>query len=354
MNEMIDLRSDTVTRPTPEMRRAMAEAEVGDDVYGEDPTVNRLEEVAAGMMNKEAALFVPSGTMGNQVAIKVHTRPGQEVICDDRCHIVLYEMGGVAHYSGCVTRTIETPDGMLHWEEIRKRIRPAGDHYRGTGLIAVENTHNMAGGRVYPRKLLEEICDRAHEARIKVHMDGARVFNAATYLGRPVHEVVAKVDSVMFCVSKGLGAPVGSLLAGSEEFIEEGRLVRKALGGGMRQAGVLAAAALVALEQSPAGLDADHANARYLAESLSKLPGIRVDPSQVVTNILLVDISETGLSAREFSGRMRRKGVLANGVDDRRIRMVTHFDVSREDCERAVEAAGEVVAEARPALRKAN
>jgi len=338
MNKPIDLRSDTVTRPTQEMRRAMAEAEVGDDVYGEDPTVNRLEERAAEILGKQAALFVPTGTMGNQAAVAVHTRPGQEVICEDHCHVVLYEMGGAANWSGCITRTIAAEDGFLAWKEIERRIRPAGDHYRGTGLITIENTHNMAGGRVYPQHLVEEICRGARERGVPVHIDGARIFNAAEFLGKPVHELAAPADSVMFCLSKGLGAPVGSMLVGSKEFIREARLVRKALGGGMRQAGVLAAAGLAALEKSPARLGEDHANARFLAEALAGTPGVAIDPSKVETNILVFDISGTGLSTAESSARLKEEGVLANGIDARRMRMVTHCDVSRADCEQAVRA----------------
>jgi threonine aldolase len=346
MPKLIDLRSDTVTKPTPEMRRAIAEAEVGDDVYGEDPTVNRLEEAAARVTGKEAAVFVPSGTMGNQIAINVHTRPGHEIVCDERSHIVLYEMGGPASNSGCVTRTIPTADGILTWEEIRKRVRTPSDHYRGTGLISLENTHNVAGGRVYPQEVVDEICGHAHELGIKVHLDGARVFNAAAYCRKPVSKLVEKFDSVMFCLSKGLGAPVGSMLAGSREFIKEARLVRKGLGGGMRQAGVLAAAGLLALENSPAGLAADHANARFLADSLAQMPGVTIDPGEVVTNILFFEVSETGLSCVDMSGRLRGKGVLANGVAGR-MRMVTHYDVSREDCEHAVAAMRQVLEEAR-------
>jgi threonine aldolase len=349
MPKIIDLRSDTVTRPTPEMRRAMAEAEVGDDVYGEDPTVNRLEATAARVMGKQAALFVPSGTMGNQIAIRVHTRPGQEIICDERSHIILYEMGGPASNSLCVTRTVATPDGILSWEEIQKRIRMPGDHYRGTGLISLENTHNVAGGRVYPLDGMEEICDRARELGIKVHLDGARIFNASTFYGKPVEQLAAKFDSVMFCLSKGLGAPVGSMLVGTRAFIDEARLVRKGFGGGMRQAGVLAAAGLLALENSPAGLAADHANARYLAEALAEMPGVSIQPEHVVTNILFFDVSETGLSCADLSARLREKGVLANGVAGR-MRMVTHYDVNREDCERAAGLLKQVLEEARSAV----
>ncbi len=327
------------------MRRAMAEAEVGDDVYGEDPTVNRLEAAAARVTGKEAALFVPSGTMGNQIALHVHTRPGQEIISDERSHIILYEMGGPAINSFCVTRTIATSDGILSWEEIQKRVRLPGDHHRGTGLISLENTHNVAGGCVYPLEVMDEICDHAHELGIPVHLDGARVFNAATYYNKPVAQVVAKVDSVMFCLSKGLGAPVGSMLAGSRAFIAEARLARKGFGGGMRQAGVLAAAGLLALENSPAGLAADHANARFLADALAGMPGVSIRPEKVVTNILFFDVDGAGLSCADLSARLREKGVLANGVAGR-MRMVTHYDVSREDCERAVEVLKQVLEEA--------
>ena len=226
----LDFRSDTVTRPTPEMRRAMAEAEVGDDVYGEDPTINRLEERAAHVFGRGAAIFVPSGTMGNQVAIKIHTHHGQEIICDERGHIFNYEMATLASFSGCVVRPIYGEGGMLSWAEIRKRIAP-GIYYRAqTGLISLENTHNMAGGTVYRQEVADEICDRAHEIGLPVHLDGARVFNAATALGRPVAEITRKFDSVMFCLSKGLGAPVGSMLVGSKAFIEKARAYRKALG----------------------------------------------------------------------------------------------------------------------------
>jgi threonine aldolase len=227
---VIDLRSDTVTRPTPAMRKAMAEAEVGDDVYGEDPTINRLETAAARIFEREAALFVPTGTMGNQIAIKVHTRPGQEIICEERAHILDWEMGMPAFFSGCVLRTLHGEDGVLTWPEIKKKI-PAGSYARAqTGLIEIENTHNMAGGAITPVAVMEEICDAAHERGIPVHLDGARVFNAACTLKRPVAEVTRKFDSVMFCLSKGLGAPVGSMLVGTRAFVDQARSIRKALG----------------------------------------------------------------------------------------------------------------------------
>ena len=230
MSEPFDFRSDTVTKPSPAMRKAMADAEVGDDVLGEDPSVNRLEARAAELLSKPAAVFVPTGTMGNQAAIKAHTNPGEEIVCDDRAHIVLYEMGMPAQFSGCLIRAVETQHGLLSWADIQPRLRPASDHFRGTTLIEVENTHNMAGGRVYPLELLAEIGEKAHARGVNVHMDGARVFNAATALGVPVAQVVESVDSVSFCLSKGLGAPVGSVVVGEADFIERVRLVRKALG----------------------------------------------------------------------------------------------------------------------------
>ncbi len=233
---IIDLRSDTVTRPTPEMRRAMAEAEVGDDVYGEDPTINRLEQRAAEIFGREAAIFVPSGTMGNQIAIKVHTKPGQEVICEERGHIFKFEMAMLSHFSGCLARPLPAPDGILSWERIERAIAPKIYYRAQTGLVSLENTHNMAGGTVYPPAVFDDICERAHQAGLPVHLDGARIFNAATALSKPVAEISKKADSVMFCLSKGLGAPVGSLLIGSRAFIDRARVYRKSLGGGMRQA----------------------------------------------------------------------------------------------------------------------
>ncbi len=333
----VDLRSDTVTRPTEAMRQAMYRAEVGDDVFGEDPTVNALERHAAELLGKEAALFVPSGTMGNQIAVAAHTSPGHEVICEEHSHVVLYEMGMLARFSGCLARTVDTRDGILDWPAIRPRARGASDHFRGTGLIVLENTHNYAGGRVYPMETLRRIRAGSNAAGLPVHMDGARVFHAAAALGVELRAIAASVDSLTFCLSKGLGAPAGSLLAGSAGFIRDARLVRKALGGGMRQAGVLAAAGLVALEQSPANIPAAHANARFLAASLARLPGIAVNPDAVETNIVFFNISGTGLTNDEFTAALRKAGVLALGLADGRIRVVTHQDVDRAGCERAVE-----------------
>ena len=334
----VDLRSDTVTLPTPAMRRAMSEAQVGDDVFGEDPTVNALEARAAEIAGKEAALYVPSGTMGNQIAVAVHTSPGQEVVCEEHSHIMLYEMGTLARFSGCLARPIPTDDGRLTWERIRSNIRGHSDHYCGTGLIEVENTHNYAGGRVYALDTLREIGANARTAGIPVHMDGARVFHAAAALDVPLRSIADTADSLTFCLSKGLGAPVGSLLTGSLTFIAEARRMRKALGGGMRQAGVLAAAGLVALEQSPANIPAVHADARFLADSLAGIPGIAIEPETVETNIVFFDITGTGLSNDHFLQSLRDGGILALSLGPGRIRMVTHQDLERADCERAIAA----------------
>ncbi len=340
----IDLRSDTVTRPTPAMRRAMAEAEVGDDVYGEDPTVNRLEQRAAEIAGKEAALFVPTGTMGNTIGVKIHTQHGQEVICEARAHVLDYELAMLGWFSGCLARPIPTENGILRWEQIRREIRPVSPHWAPTGLIEIENTHNMAGGTVYPLDVIREIADGAHELGLKVHMDGARVFNAAEALGIPVREIVAPVDTVTFCLSKALGAPVGSMVAGKREDIDRGRLYRKRLGGGMRQAGVLAAAGLIALEEHPKLLARDHANAKFLAEALAKIPGITLDPRKVQTNIVIFDVSGTGLPAAEFCKRLAAQGVLMNGVRGGGVRLVTHYDADRAACEKALEAIEQVAA----------
>jgi threonine aldolase len=254
-------------------------------------------------------------------------------------------MGGPGNLSGCVTWTLAAEGGILSWEKIEPYIRQSSDHFGGTGLISVENSHNICGGRVYPQAVLDEICDNAHERGLKVHMDGARVFNAATYLGTPVSNVVAKVDSVMFCLSKGLGAPVGSMLAGSAEFIQRARLVRKSLGGSMRQAGILAAAGLVALENSPAGLQTDHDNARFIAESLAEMPGIFIDPSKIQTNIVIYDVSGTGMTGKEVSAKLKERDVLSNAISEYNMRMLTHFDVDREQCAQAMAVMSEVLAE---------
>jgi threonine aldolase len=344
---MIDLRSDTVTKPTRAMRRAMADAEVGDDVYGEDPTVNRLQERAAELFGKEAALFVPTGSMGNQIAVKLHTRPGTEVVIEERGHIYNFEMAAMSAVSGALPRPVKSGDGsgILAWADIEPAVHGSDAAYyvAPTRLVALENSHNLAGGTVYTRARTEEVCERAHALGLPVHLDGARIFNAAEATGETVVSLARPVDSVMFCLSKGLGAPVGSMLLGRADFVEEARAWRKLLGGGMRQAGVLAAAALVALEETPPRLAEDHANARRLAEGLAELPGVRVDPARVVTNIVLFDVSGTGRSAAEICARLQAgHGVLASGFGTS-IRMVTHYDVSREQIDAALNALREVL-----------
>jgi threonine aldolase len=341
---IVDLRSDTVTRPTGEMRRAMAEAEVGDDVYGEDPTVNRLERRAAEIFGKEAALFVPTGCMGNLIAIKTWTHHGDEVICEERSHVNLYELASMSAIAGCMPRVARGEDGILRWHEIEAVIRPKIYYDSQTALICLENTMNMWGGTVYPTSRVEEICDHAHAAGLKVHLDGARVFNAATALGENVAHMTRKVDSVMFCLSKGLGAPVGSMIAGSKAFIEKGRVYRKMFGGGMRQAGVIAAAGLIALEKSPGRLHVDHENAMRLAEGVAEIPGLGIDPKKVRSNIVIFDCSKTGKTAVELCDALHPHGVWAQDTALHSVRMVTHCDVDRAGVERALVVLRDVVA----------
>jgi threonine aldolase len=335
-NQVVDLRSDTVTRPTPEMRRAMAEAEVGDDVYGEDPTVNRLEARAAEIFDKEAALFVPTGCMGNLIAIKVWTHHGDEVICEERSHVNLYELASMSAIAGCMPRIARAEDGILSWKQVEAVIRPKIYYDSQTALICLENTSNMAGGTVYPTAQVNDICDRAHDIGLKAHLDGARIFNAATALGESVAGMTRKVDSVMFCLSKGLGAPVGSMVAGSREFIDKARVYRKMFGGGMRQAGVIAAAGLLALEKSPSRLHIDHKSARRLAEGIAKIPGFAIDPAKVRTNIVIFDCSKTGKTAVEWCDILHKRGVWAQDTALHSVRLVTHCDVDEAGIERAL------------------
>lgn len=339
----IDLRSDTVTKPSPAMRRAMAEAEVGDDVYLEDPTVNRLQARAAEIFGREAGLFVPSGSMGNLTCIMAQTSRGQEVICEAAGHIYNYEMASMAALGGVLPRLVAGVDGILSWDKIAPAIREKVYYRPQTALISLENTHNMAGGTVYPTELTEEICHRAHEAGIAVHLDGARIFNAAVYLRQEVAAITRKFDSVQFCLSKGLGAPVGSMIVGSKDLIERCRVIRKMLGGGMRQVGVIAAAALVALEEGPKRLHVDHENAKLLAQGLENIPRIGIKPEKVQTNIVIYDVGETGLGSTEFLKRLSERKLLGGPVDARRVRMVTHVDVDHSDIEQALRVIGEVV-----------
>jgi threonine aldolase len=324
------------------MRAAMAAAEVGDDVYGEDPTVNQLERRAAEIFGREAALFVPSGTMGNQIAIRLHTQPGQEVIAESRAHILDWEMATTAVFSGCLVRAVAAERGILTWKQIEPAIYARGSFRAATGLIEIENTANLAGGGCTPLGVLEEIWAGAKERKLPVHLDGARIFNAATALGVDVKTLTRGFDTVMFCLSKGLGAPVGSMLVGSAELMERARLFRKALGGGMRQAGVLAAAGLIALEQGPARLHEDHANARLLAEALSKVEGVEIDLGSVETNIVIFRLTG-GVSAAEVAARLKARGILASAFGAAAIRLVTHLDVNRAACETAARALAEEI-----------
>jgi threonine aldolase len=330
----IDLRSDTVTRPTPEMRRAMAEAEVGDDVYGEDPTVNRLEQRAAAILGMEAALFVPSGTMGNAIAIRLLTQRGDEVLVERRSHVVRYELSGMSVLSGVMPRTADAPGGHLTPEHVRAVVGPRAYYKSDVALVVLENTHNLGGGTVQRVEDVQAVVAAAREAGLRVHVDGARLWNASVALGVAPAELVRGVDTVMTCLSKGLCAPVGSLIASTRERIEQARRVRKLLGGGMRQAGVLAAAGLVALDTLVPRLAEDHANARLLAEALGRARGVRVSP--VETNIVVAALD--GRGAPELAASLKQLGVLASAMDARTLRLVTHRDVTRADCERAAVA----------------
>jgi threonine aldolase len=325
------------------MRTAMAAAEVGDDVFLEDPTINLLQQRAAEIFGREAALFVPSGTMGNLICLMGLARSGQEVICEEAGHTYNYEMAGMCSIAGLLPRVVAGNDGILSWDAIRRAIRPKVYYRPQTALIALENTHNMAGGTVYPTALVEEICDNAHEAGLLVHMDGARIFNAATYLGEDVSAMTRKCDSIQFCLSKGLGAPVGSMVVGSREFIERCRSIRKMLGGGMRQAGVLAAAGLVALEEGPKRLWMDHENAKLLARGLAAISGITLNADRVQTNIVIFSLEKSAMQSPEFISDLRKRNILVLPVDDIRVRMVTHLELDRAAIDRAIEAVSEIM-----------
>jgi threonine aldolase len=341
--KVVDLRSDTVTRPTPAMRRAMAEAEVGDDVYLEDPTVNALEARAAEIFGNEAALFVPTGCMGNLIAIKVWTHHGDEVICEERSHVNLYELASMSAIAGCMPRVALGEEGILTWAEIEAAIRPKIYYDSQTALVCLENTHNMAGGTLYTTAQISDICNHAHAVGLKVHLDGARVFNAAVALGTSVSEIARHVDSVMFCLSKGLGAPVGSMIVGSHAFIEKSRIYRKMLGGGMRQVGVLAAAGRIALEESPKRLAIDHQNAQQLAQAISQIPSLQIDPKTVKTNIVIFDCKQTGMDAVQLCDELKPHGIWALDTAPYSVRFVTHCDIDAQGCERALDVLRAVV-----------
>lgn len=338
MAELIDLRSDTVTRPTPEMRRAMAEAEVGDDVFGDDPTVNSLQDFAAELLGKEAGLFVPTGSMGNQVSLGVMARPGDEVVCEAGAHFLHYEGGSVAAHLGLVVRPLPGTNGVIDAQQVASAIRPGNEHNPRTAVVAIENTHNSAGGRIFPLDEARAISKICRERGVKVHLDGARVFNAQAATGIPAREWVSCADAVSFCFSKGLGAPVGSMVCSSAEAIAEGRRLRKRLGGGMRQVGVIAAAARVALETGVERLVEDHANARKLAEGIAELAPEAVDLDCVETNMVYLDLGPFGRQAPEVSDALRAEGVLTLGFPGTVMRLVTHRDVSSQDLDSALGA----------------
>ncbi|NLG84881.1 MAG: low-specificity L-threonine aldolase [Firmicutes bacterium] len=341
----IDLRSDTVTQPTPAMRTAMARARVGDDVFGEDPTVRELEELGAAMIGKEAALFVASGTMGNQVAVMTHASRGDEVIVEAEAHIYYYEVGALAVLAGVQARPVVGERGYIPPERISAAIRPESINFPRTALLCLENTHNRAGGAVITPRQMRAMAEVAHARGIPVHLDGARIFNAAVALGVTAAELAAPADSVMFCLSKGLCAPVGSLLAGSREFIARARKCRKMLGGGMRQAGILAAAGIVALREMVERLAEDHAKARRLAEGLAAIRGIAIDPAGVETNIVLFSVAPLGVGSEDFLARLAARGVLGTSFGEDTVRFVTHHDVDASQIDLALRAVAEVVRE---------
>lgn len=343
MHTISDFRSDTVTRPSPAMRRAMAEAEVGDDVFEDDPTVNRLQDTAARLMGKEAALFVTSGTMGNSIAMKVHTKPGDEVLMDADAHSMLYEVGLPAVIANVMTRQFHSRVGVPDVGEIAAAIQQESLHGPGTTLIILENTHNRAGGAVIPLDVMMAIRRLADQHGIALHVDGARIFNASVASGVPVREYAACADSITFCLSKGLGCPVGSVMCGTTEFIGRSRRVRKMLGGGMRQVGILAAAGLHALDHNISRLAEDHANARRLASGISDAPGVIPDPFDPPTNMVYFN---TAGPAGRMVETLKERGVLCNATAGNRIRMVTHLDVDAEDVDRAAAAIREAGATA--------
>jgi threonine aldolase len=343
VHDIVDLRSDTLTLPTPEMREAMARAEVGDDVWEEDPTAKRLESMAADRLGKEAGIFVASGTMGNLLSVLSHTQPGQEVILDLDSHVFNYEAGGSALIGGLQMRPIKTARGFLTPDQVREAIRPSNIHLPPTGLVAIENTHNRHGGTCCTPEEIAALVRVAHEAGVPVHLDGARLFNAAVALGRPAADFTRPIDSVTFCVSKGLGAPVGSVICGSAAFIARARRWRKLVGGGMRQVGVIAAAGIVALERMVDRLAEDHANARTLAEGIAHLPGVRVDLASVQTNIVIFHLDRPGGGGEIMQGCAARK-VKVHAMGPTSIRCVTHKDVDADDIRRALDALGEITA----------
>lgn len=333
---MIDLRSDTVTKPTPEMRQAAFDAVVGDDVYEEDPSIIELEEYAADLLGKGAALFVTSGTQGNQMAVLTHCQPGNEIILEAESHIYYYEGAAISAFAGVQPFPIAGEAGMMDPEDVKAAIRDDNIHFPETGLICLENTHNRAGGTIIPLENMKQIYSIAKEHQIPVHLDGARLFNAAVASRIDVKEYAAYTDSVQFCLSKGLGAPVGSIIAGTTSFIEEARKWRKRLGGGMRQAGIIAAPGLVALKTMVDRLSEDHEHAKLLADGLQNIKGLKID-NKVETNIVIVNTKDANLTSEEFLHLIKQKGILANAFGPHTVRFTTHYDVSRADIEKAID-----------------
>ena len=331
MKRTIDLRSDTMTKPSPGMRQAIAEAEVGDDVWGEDPTVNKLETYAAAMLGKPAAIFVPSGTMANQIAVRSLTNPGDEIIIETDAHIVRYESGAASALAGIQPCMLSAPRGILTAEQVEAAIRPPDIHNPPTTLICLENTHNRAGGTVYPLETISQIRDIATSRNIAMHLDGARLFNAVCATGIAPDVYASRFETVSFCLSKGLGAPVGSMVVSSESRIARMRRIRKMYGGGMRQAGILAAAGLYALEHNIARLHEDHANAQLLAQGLAKIPGIVIDEKAVETNIVIFDVGGINIEPDQLLNTLKDEGVLLSRFTPTTFRAVTHLDISRQD-----------------------
>ncbi len=341
--KLIDLRSDTVTRPTPAMRAAMAQAAVGDDVFHEDPTTNELQEILAEMLGKEAALYVPSGTMSNQIAVRLHCRPGEELLCEAGCHIYNYEQGGYAQLSGVAARPITGRYGIFQAEQLHGMIRPEDEHLVRTRLVCLENTHNRGGGRVWPYETLSEVCRWAHQNGLRTHLDGARLFNAVVASGIPARQWAQHFDTVSVCFSKGLGAPVGSALAGPKDLIYEARRHRKLFGGGMRQCGVIAAGALYALQHHVERLAQDHQNAQHLANGIAQISGLELDPPEVQTNIVIFRVARELATAEVLVELLAQQGVLMIPFGSHSIRAVTHLDVDGTDVERAISVLGDVV-----------
>jgi len=332
-----DLRSDTVTKPSKEMRKAIASAEVGDDVLGDDPTVIRLEKMVSEILGKEGALYVPSGTMGNQVCLKSLTSPGDEVILEVNSHIYNYEVGAASAISGLQLHPLRGERGILKAEQIKDEIRPDNIHHPPTSLIIIENTHNRAGGTIYPLEEIKKIHTVAKEHNVKMHLDGARLWNASVATGIPMKEYARYFDSVSVCLSKGLGAPIGSVVSGSAEFIKKARKNRKMFGGGMRQVGIIAAAGIYAIENNFDRLAEDHKNARILAEGLVKIKGIYIDMESVQTNMVILEIKEKGKDSNWLVEKLKENGILSLPFGKTRMRLVTHLDVNKDDILRTIE-----------------